>query len=131
MEANVLLERHARVFFPVVERLSFSSSADQKSRLIRRGTPDPRLLAQQLVGNLAVLTAVPESRRPRVSLHAITALSTVSHQHVRRHIEAHTMMHYSNEKRHVRGPEAPLHQRVGGNSSDPLKTFDVPTVFGC
>lgn len=42
-----------------------------------------------------------------------------------------TMMHYCNEKRHVQGPEVPLNQCVGGNSTDLLKTFDVPAVFGC
>lgn len=55
----------------------------------------------------------------------------ITHTHTSGDTLKCTMMHYYNEKRHVRGPEAPLNQRVGGNSADLLKTFDVPTVFGC
>lgn len=61
---------------------------------------------------------------------------TIPRTHIRRcdtskRAQMHAMMHYYNEKWHVQGPQAPLNQRVGGNSTDLLKTSDVLMVFGC
>lgn len=64
--------------------------------------------------------------------HSITIPCT----HIRRcdtskRAQMRTMMHDYNEKWHVQGPQAPLNQCVGGNSTDLLKTSDVLIIFGC
>lgn len=154
MEANVLLKRTSEFSFTsqkvVVFKLSRPKKAppDSATRALigekrwmcsnnaelAERSPTP-LLTQQLVCNLDVLPDSPREPPPagHLTRHRSTFHShsiTTSRTHIRRHIEAHTMVHYYNEKRHVQGPEAPLNQRVGGNSTDLLKTFDVPTVFG-
>lgn len=158
VEANVVLKHNPEFSFKsqkvVVFKLSRSTTSPRQpphlwpernvgSAVTAGHSPTARqrgfeALTHQLMCNLDVLPTVPKS--PWVILHAFAALSTATvsrhHTHIRRrdtlkHTQMHTMMHYYNEKWHVQGPEAPLNQCVGGNSTDLLKTFDVLMVFGC
>lgn len=129
---------------PLARPLGLGLERNAASAVTARGALDARwrgleALTRQLVCNLDALSDRPREAPPvgHLTCNGSTFLShsiTIPRTRIRRcetlkRAQMHTMMHYYNEKWHVQGPEAPLNQHVGGNSTDLLKTSDLLKYF--